>query len=80
MDDIKNKRATGTWCGLPHNLYVPRWVVGKIYPIFTFVLIYRSTDYNPNEADLGGGNFVLLAFVNDVAQEVTEGSDGIEHM
>jgi len=24
MRDIKNKKDTGTWCGLPHNLLVPR--------------------------------------------------------
>jgi hypothetical protein len=28
----------------------------------------------------GGQNFELLAFVNDVAQDATEGNDGIEHM
>ena len=28
----------------------------------------------------GGQEFELLAFVNDVRQDVTEGSDGVEHM
>lgn len=27
-----------------------------------------------------GQNFKLVVFVNDVSQDVTEGSDGVEHM
>ena len=28
----------------------------------------------------GGKKFIMMAFVTDVDQDVTEGSDGIEHM
>eukprot|EP00091_Calanus_sinicus_P005006 TRINITY_DN15361_c0_g1_i1.p1 TRINITY_DN15361_c0_g1~~TRINITY_DN15361_c0_g1_i1.p1 ORF type:complete len:122 (+),score=19.36 TRINITY_DN15361_c0_g1_i1:54-419(+) len=63
MADVQNKRETQTWCGLPHNLLVP-----------------RSADFDPKEKNLGGRNFVLFAFVTDVDQDVTTGSDGIEHM
>ena len=30
--------------------------------------------------EMNGKKFVLIAFVNDVDQSVTEGSDGVEHM
>ena len=43
-------------------------------------IIRRSTNYDSNQKDLGSSIFVLIAFVNDVNQAVTEGSDGIEHM
>jgi len=36
--------------------------------------------YLPRSKTGQGEDFELLAFVNDVAQDVTEGSDGIEHM
>ena len=38
--------------------------------IETFII--RSSD--------GGTEFQIVAFVNDVNQDVTEGSDGVEHM
>ena len=45
-----------------------------------FWLNYRSTNYNPEEEDLGGRLFVLMAFVTNTEQNVTAGSDGVEHM
>jgi len=50
-------RLTETFCGFPHNMYLPRSKEGP-----------------------EGQDFELLAFVNDVAQDVTEGNDDIEHM
>ena len=38
----------------------------------------RSRPWNPGNG--GGETFVLFAFVTDVAQDVTEGTDSIEHM
>ena len=43
-------------------------------------MISRSKPYNPDSADKGGETFVLFAFVSDVAQDVEEGLDGVEHM
>ena len=36
--------------------------------------------YLPKSKEEPGEKFELLAFVNDVSQDVTEGSDGVEHM
>ena len=36
--------------------------------------------YLPKSKKEPGEKFELLAFVNDVSQDVTEGSDGVEHM
>ena len=36
--------------------------------------------YLPKSRNDPGQKFELLAFVNDVSQDVTEGSDGVEHM
>ena len=36
--------------------------------------------YLPRSKKGTGQKFELLAFVNDVSQDVTEGSDGVEHM
>ena len=36
--------------------------------------------YLPRSREGTGQKFELLAFVNDVRQDVTEGSDGVEHM
>ena len=36
--------------------------------------------YLPKSRKDPGEKFELLAFVNDVSQDVTEGSDGVEHM
>ena len=36
--------------------------------------------YLPKSRHEPGEKFELLAFVNDVSQDVTEGSDGVEHM
>ena len=38
----------------------------------------RSRTWNPVNGE--GETFVLFAFVTDVAQDVTEGTDSIEHM
>ena len=43
------------------------------------LLLPRSRPYDPASGG-GGTSFVLFAFVSDVAQEVEEGMDGIEHM
>ena len=36
--------------------------------------------YLPRSREGPGQNFELLAFVNDVDPDVTEGRDGVEHM
>ena len=53
---LDGTNSLNTFCGIPHNLYLPRSKEGS------------------------GQKFELLAFVNDVSQDVNEGSDGIEHM
>merc|ERR1719153_1708739 len=63
MDAIKHSKPTETWCGIPHNLLLP-----------------RSTFYKPGEKDLGARRFVLMAFVTNTEDDVTAGSDGIEHL
>ena len=71
MKNIKLNNRT-TWCGFPHNLLLPRYILyGK--------QIYKNfIDFRSNEA---GSNLVLLAFVNDpIGRYVAEGSDHIEHM
>ena len=37
-------------------------------------------DYDPKDESHGGSDFILLAFVTDAADDVTAGSDGVEHM
>ena len=44
------------------------------------MLVPRSKDYDPNDENLGGQDFVLYAFVTDADDNVRAGSDGIEHM
>jgi len=44
------------------------------------LLLPRSTYYNPEEKDLGAKMFVLMAFVTSTRDDVTAGSDGIEHL
>ena len=46
----------------------------------TSQVILRSSNYRPEEEDLGGKLFILMAFVTDTQYEVTAGSDGVEHM
>ena len=41
---------------------------------------FRSTDYQPEGEELGGTVFVLMAFVTNANDDVTAGSDGVEHM
>ena len=43
-------------------------------------MISRSKDYDPTDADLGGQDFVLYAFLTDADDDVTAGSDEVEHM
>ena len=44
------------------------------------MLVPRSKDYDPNDENLGGQDFVLYAFVTDADDNVRAGADGIEHM
>ena len=66
---IGSSAVLDTFCGLPHHLLLPRWHKQ---------LKLQWT--NLNRSTKAGENFQLLVFVNDVNQEVTEGSDGVEHM
>ena len=45
-----------------------------------FAIIYPHNNCARRSKEGAGQQFELLAFVNDVNQEATEGSDGIEHM
>ena len=77
MAEIRERRNTGTWCGFPHNLLLPRYE----YSVnFSMNVNYRSQELSDEDSLSDAQKFVIIAFVNDVDQSVTEGSDGIEHM
>ena len=65
--------TTETFCGFPHHLYLPR-----LKEIISQLLNMTITVGRSKEG--AGQKFELLAFVNDVNQAATEGSDMIEHM
>jgi len=44
------------------------------------ILVPRSKDYDPEDENLGGQDFVLFAFVTNADSNVRAGSDGVEHM
>ena len=53
---------------------------GAIVWDFVYILNFRSSPYEPDDPDLGGQTFVLMAFVTSAADDVTAGSDGVEHL
>jgi len=57
-EDIVDEKKRSSWCGLPHNLFLPR----------------------SGKGSEGSQEFVLIAIVNEVAQDVVEGADGVSHM
>ena len=64
--------------GSPIIYFFPGLLLGMIY--FQKLYFPRSRDYDPKDKDLGGQDFVLYAFVTDATDDVTAGSDGVEHM
>ena len=78
MSEINSGRERGTWCGFPHHLLLPRLVSFNLQVLNIF--LSRSKDYDPTDKNLGGQNFVLYAFVTNTDNDVTAGSDGVEHM
>ena len=78
MAEIRERKSTGTWCGFPHNLLLPRFELLNVNPPIN--VIYRSKEFSDDDSPSDAKKFVIIAFVNDVDQSVIEGSDGIEHM
>ena len=54
--------------------------VGLNYLLCLIHFKFRSKDFFSDMQWSDAQSFMLYAFVNDVDQDVTEGSDGIEHM
>ena len=44
----------------------------------SIMMMYRSTLHK--DGSQSGGHFVIMVFVNDVEQDVMEGTDGVPHV
>merc|ERR1712142_325718 len=81
-----SRQSAGTMKHFGKTIKSQMWEIRRRREIGTWcgfphhLLLPRSKDYDPNDENLGGQDFVLYAFVTDVDDDVTAGSDNVEHM